>query len=592
MTDDARGQLLVSKVPLSFWGGVNPDSGVVVDEHHPLKGENLVGRVVAIPSGRGSCSGSGALLELILNDRAPAALLFIESEEILLLGALIGAMMFGKSMPVLRVDQSVFDQLCSGDEVSIRHNEVVLMNAEGLQTFSAVRLDQSSKAGSAYDSADTSDASQQCDSALLKLTPRDREFLAGLHGKAAEVAMRIVLRMAVIQGAAELIPVTQAHIDGCIYHGPSSLQFAQQLVEWGAQVQVPTTLNALSVDQRRWQKQGVDPEVGEPASLLGDAYMAMGSQLSYTCAPYLLDTAPTFGEQIVWAESNAVAYANSVLGARTQKYPDFLDICIALTGRAPGAGAHLEQWRKPTVCVSMLPIVEPDDAFWPLLGYHVGLIASNDIPLVLGLEDLPATTDDLKAFSAAFATSSSMAMFHIAGHTPEAQWAAQSVAQPTADVDTEVSVVSVSLRDLLSSWRELNTADCEHVDMICLGNPHFSLTECQSLAALCIGREKDAQVDVIVTVGREIMAQAAHAGAIEELRKFGVQFINDTCWCMLQEPVIPKVGSTLMTNSGKYAHYGPGLVDRRMHFGSLAECVDAACSGKRRMRLPKWLQTP
>ena len=113
MTDDARGQLLVSKVPLSFWGGVNPDSGVVVDEHHPLKGENLVGRVVAIPSGRGSCSGSGALLELILNDRAPAALLFVESEEILLLGALIGAMMFGKSMPVLRVNQSVFDQLRS-----------------------------------------------------------------------------------------------------------------------------------------------------------------------------------------------------------------------------------------------------------------------------------------------------------------------------------------------------------------------------------------------------------------------------------------------------------------------------------------------
>ena len=142
--------------------------------------------------------------------------------------------------------------------------------------------------------------------------------------------MQLVLRMAELQGASELLDVTQAHIDGCIYTGPASLRFAEQLVAWGARVRVQTTLNSISVDQRRWRALGIDAAFGEPASALGDAYMAMGAQLSFTCAPYLLDSAPARGEQIVWAESNAVVYANSVLAARTLKYPDYLDICCLL----------------------------------------------------------------------------------------------------------------------------------------------------------------------------------------------------------------------------------------------------------------------
>src|SRR5690606_15440457 len=116
-----------------------------------------------------------------------------------------------------------------------------------------------------------------------------------------------------------LLDITQAHIDGCIYTGPASLRFARQLADWGGRVKVPTTLNSISVDQRRWRQLGVDVAFGEPASQLADAYVEMGARASFTCAPYLLDSAPRLGEQIVWAESNAVVYANSVLGARTLK---------------------------------------------------------------------------------------------------------------------------------------------------------------------------------------------------------------------------------------------------------------------------------
>ena len=123
---------------------------------------------------------------------------------------------------------------------------------------------------------------------------------------------------------------------------------------------------------------------------------------------------------------------------------------------------------------------------------------------------------------------------------------------------------------------------------MCLGNPHFSVSECAALAELCAGREKHPSVAVMVTLGREVYKTATAEGSVATLKAFGVQFINDTCWCMIEEPVISADARVLMTNSGKYAHYGPGLVDRPIHFGSLAQCVDAACSGKRILSQPEW----
>src|SRR5690606_9047296 len=175
-------------------------------------------------------------------------------------------------------------------------------------------------------------------------------------------------------------------------------RFARRLVEWGARVRVPTTLNAISVDRRRWRAQGVDAAFGVPAAALADAYLAMGARPSFTCAPYLLDSAPAFGEQIGWAESNAVVYANSVIGARTMKYPDFLDICIALTGRAPRAGCHLDSGRRAALALDVELPEGADDAFWPLLGYACGARSGDAIPLIVGLERSAPAPDDLKAF--------------------------------------------------------------------------------------------------------------------------------------------------------------------------------------------------
>lgn len=564
----AEGPLLFADVGLSFWGGVDPFSGEIIDRHHPLSGEYLAGRVLAIPSGRGSCTGSSVLMELISNGHAPAALVLAEPDEILTLGVLVAQTIFERSLPVLCIGREAF--------AALRGKAFARVDGASVTVFEHLP-------GDAWQALD-SPLQTQDPSAPIELTEHDRALLDGQHGKAAQVAMQIVLRMAELQGARRLVDVTQAHIDGCIYTGPASLRFAEQLVQWGANVRVPTTLNSISVDQRRWRELGIDPALGEPASALGDAYMAMGAQLSFTCAPYLLDSAPKAGEQIVWAESNAVVYANSVLGARTLKYPDYLDICIALTGRAPLIGCHLDAQRKARLQVEVPALGELDDAFYPLLGYHIGALAGSRIPLVRGLENRKPSLDDLKAFGAAFATTSAAPLFHIAGITPEAIDPAQVL-----EGDVALPVETIRLKDLLVSWRELNSARDSRVDVVSLGNPHFSLSEFAHLARLCLGRHKHPDVVLAITCGRAVLEQAREAGHIAVIEAFGATLVTDTCWCMLGEPVIPPGAKTLMTNSGKYAHYAPGLVGRKVHFASLAECVDTACSATASGRLPAWL---
>ncbi|POA18704.1 hypothetical protein C1886_15340 [Pseudomonas sp. FW300-N1A1] len=565
----AQGALLFADVGLSFWGGLDPFSGEVIDRHHPLSGEHLAGRVLAIPSGRGSCTGSSVLMELISNGHAPAALVLAEADEILTLGVLVAQVIFERSLPVLCIGREAFAALRGKAFARVEDGALSLFQQPPTDTWQAPASPLPSAAGAPS----------------IELSELDRALLDGQLGKAAQVAMQIVLRMAELQGAHGLVDVTQAHIDGCIYTGPASLRFAEQLVQWGANVRVPTTLNSISVDQRRWRELGIDPTLGEPASALGDAYMAMGAQLSFTCAPYLLDSAPKAGEQIVWAESNAVVYANSVLGARTLKYPDYLDICIALTGRAPLIGCHLDAQRKAALRVELPDLGELDDAFYPLLGYHIGGLAGSRIPLVLGLEQRTPDLDDLKAFGAAFATTSAAPLFHIAGVTPEAMDPAQVL-----DPQAVLPLQRIRLEDLLVSWRELNSARDSRVDVVSLGNPHFSLSEFARLARLCRGRRKHPQVVLAITCGRAVLEQARAAGHIAVIEAFGATLVTDTCWCMLGEPVIPPAATTLMTNSGKYAHYAPGLVGRKVHFASLTECVDAACSATASGRLPAWLQ--
>ncbi|MBL0375438.1 DUF521 domain-containing protein [Rhizobium sp. KVB221] len=548
----ANGPIIAAREALSFWGGVDPATGCVIDVHHPLHGVCLTGGILLMPSSRGSCTGSGVLLDLVLTGRAPAALVFSEAEDVLTLGALIAAEMFDKPLPVLRLAPEAFAALSRATAARISETAI---EAEGL----------------------TIPVTPPATTAL-QLTEADRAMLDGREGVAVQQAMRIICAMAAQQGALGLVDVTQAHIDGCIYASPANLTFAEKMAEMGARVRVPATMNAISVDRANWQAQGVPASFGNPAARLADAYVRMGCRPTFTCSPYLLDTAPTAGESIAWAESNAVIFANTVLGARTAKHPDFLDLCIALTARAPLSGVYLDKHRKARRVIDVELPEGVDDAFWPLIGYLAGRAAPDCIPLLRGLASAQPSRDDLKALCAAFGTTSAAPMLHIEGVTTEADGAIGE----TADHAT------ISRSDMAAAWTVLNEGP-EDVELVAIGSPHASLAECRGLASALAGRRRHPDVAVIVTAGQQVIADAKGEGTLALLQECGVQVLPDLCWCSISEPVFPTKTRALMTNSGKYAHYGPGLSGRAVRFGNLADCVTAALTGRVPVRLPDWL---
>lgn len=546
---DAFGEVLATSEPLSFWGGVDPATGKVIDVHHPLAGQSLVGRILVMPGTRGSCTGSGVLLDMVLNGRAPAALVFAEPEDVVTLGAMIAAEMFGKTLPVLRLSADAFAALSGARSARI---DATAITAEGLH------IPVTPPATSA-----------------LALSDADRAMLDGAGGEATAQAMRILCAMAANQGATRLIDVTQGHIDGCIYASPANLTFAEKMADMGAKVCIPTTMNAISVDHANWQAQGVPPRFGGPAQRLADAYVRMGCQPTFTCSPYLLDTAPGEGEAIAWSESNAVIYANSVLGARTAKHPDFLDLCMAMTGRAPLAGVYLDEHRQATRIIDIDLPDGFDDAFWPLIGWLAGKAAPDRIPLLRGLQPAKPTPENLKAVCAAFGTTSAAPMLHVEGITPEAHRIA-----PGADR------VRITRDDMAAGWRQLNDGP-EAVELVAIGSPHASAEECTALAGALDGRR--ATIPTIVTAGRAVIGQLRADGTLARLEASGVQVLPDLCWCSISEPVFPPATRALMTNSGKYAHYGPGLSGRAIRFGGLAACAAAALTGCAPRTLPRWL---
>lgn len=547
-----QGPLMVCSEGLSFWGGVDPDTGTIIDAHHPLHGQSLAGKILMMPTSRGSCTGSGVLLGLAFAGAAPKALIFREAEDILTLGAMVAAQMFNHTIAVLRLTAQEYAALAQQDHAEITPTHLT--------------------AGPLHWPLDAVSAE------ALELSASDREMLSGAQGAPRQRAMEIVTTMAAAQGATRLTDVTRVHIDGCIYASDAFVTFARTMADMGAKVRVPTTMNAISVDHANWRSQGVPESFGLPASSLADAYVEMGAAPSFTCAPYLLEDRPVAGEDIAWAESNAVIYANSVLGARTVKHADFMDLCIALTGRAPQAGVYLEINRAPRRVVNIRKPEGADDAFWPMLGWLVGKVASDRIPLIRGLEESAPSEDDLKALCAAYGTTSAAPMLHIAGITPEAHLPLA----PDADE------VTLTLTDFARLWGEFNQGPAQ-VDLVALGSPHFSRAECEAFAGLMRGKQVHPDVTALITLGRATLTAITANGTAKLLQEAGVRIVPDLCWCSISEPVFPPAAKVLMTNSGKYAHYAPGLSQREVRFGALAQCAHTAVSGQAATAPPSWI---
>lgn len=387
--------------------------------------------------------------------------------------------------------------------------------------------------------------------------------------------MSIVRRMAEVSGAEELLDITGAHIDSTVYIGEAGLEFAERLAVLGAKVAVPTTLNVSGLDEHHWQEWAVPSEWARQAHRQMLAYQSMGTIPTWTCAPYQTELRPTFGQQIAWGESNAIVFANSVLGARTERYPDLFDICCAITGRAPAMGLHLRENRAGELLFRLIDIPErlqSSDDFYPVLGNLIGKASLDKIPVIDGITVRP-DEDQLKAFGAAAASSGGVALFHMIGITPEAPAFEEAFhgGQPARTIE-------ITMDRLRESRRELTHTDSDILHMVVLGSPHFSLAEFGRLAPMLRGKNKHPQVKFLVTSSRAMTQLAQKAGFLEPLQAFGAQITVDTC--ILTSPMLPAEIQNLMTNSAKFAYYTPGLLGRKIAFGSLEDCVNSAIAGE------------
>lgn len=406
------------------------------------------------------------------------------------------------------------------------------------------------------------------------LSAHDRALLDGELGDGAALAMRLVVRAAEATGATELIDVTRAHVDSCLYHGEATIDFVLRLTDGGARVRIPTTLNIGALDLLHPELYRGDPRTAERGRLLMDRYRALGARPTFTCAPYQLDDArPRLGEQVAWGESNAIAFGNSVLGARTNRYGDFLDIAAAITGRVPYAGLHRTDARRATLVLRLAADVphalRDADVLFPVLGIVLGRRAGSAVAAIDGLP--PGQSEDrLKAIGAAAASSGPVAMFHVVGSTPEAPTLGDALQHQPPEGEEEIGIeVLRAVRD------ELTTASGERLTAISLGTPHASAAELARYADQLGDRRVHQEVECVVSTGREVMAR--QPDIVARLRAAGVEILVDTCSYVA--PILRNPRGPVMTDSGKWAYYAPGNIGAEVVFGSSRECIESAVAG-------------
>lgn len=409
----------------------------------------------------------------------------------------------------------------------------------------------------------------------LELSPGDEAALRGDAGPAAQWAMQMLLRVAQQAAAARLIDITQAHLVGSYHSGLANLRLLRQLADWGARVAVETTLNSSAADLQR-QIPGSRSEEFRANCAVVRAYQQMGCRIELTCAPYQLPTRPLAGENLAWAESNAVVFANSVLGARTNLTYQYLDLAAALTGRMPEYGLYLQPQRAGQILFEIEGVPPRwwhEAALYPLLGYLIGQHSGAAIPVIRGLE-AEVAEDSWRALGAAAASSGKVAMFHAVGCTPEA-----ATLEAALQSRAPERIIRIGPQELLSARAQLGgNAAATVPSAICLGAPHYSLTECARLAEALAGRRVSPATRLIVSTSRHNRRELQRTGLLEGLEAAGIELISDTCTYYGRE--LLGLRGTVMTDSAKWALYAPGNLGVAAVFARLSDCVESAVAGK------------
>jgi len=407
------------------------------------------------------------------------------------------------------------------------------------------------------------------------LTDEERRILDGAFGEPQRIALGVLLKLGEAYGADRMLEIMSAHVVGSSYQiaGEAGIEIYSQLVAQGARVKVRTTSDPGSIDFARWREFRTPADYAERQIKIAELLDRMGVIPTWTCTPYTTFNVPRFGEDLGWSESSAVVFANSVIGARTNRLAAYVDICAALVGRVPRFGLHVSECLRGEVLFELDPRLSAsfEDHYFPALGYRVGQVTGDRIPVVAGVKH--ATVDQLKAFGAAAAASGSVALYHMVGITPEARTVEEALGgQPPAER------VGIGPREIAQTVEQMSTGKGGAVDVVGVGCPHASIDQMQRYAALLRRKRVHMGVQLWICTNTVVEEMARRMGYIETIEQAGAKLMVGTCHndCPLGAWGFRR----LATDSGKFAYYTPTTVGTECVFASTEACIQAAITGQ------------
>lgn len=374
------------------------------------------------------------------------------------------------------------------------------------------------------------------------LTKEEESILAGEQGHGKRRAMELLVAVGKIYGAEKLVPITSAHLSGVSYKtiGDGGIDFLKEMSE-DCKVSIKTTLNPSGMDSVRWKEMHVAEEFAQKQLEIIECYAKLGVQTTCSCTPYLSTNVPSKGDTIAWAESSALSYANSVIGARTNREGGPGALAASIIGKTPLYGLHLDANRRPTIVIEAE--MKENLLDYALLGQAIGSRIGGAVPYIRGVKP---DTDQLKMMAAAMAAAGSVALFHVEGITPDSEQQAVR----------GLEVIKVDEKELRTFKDKISTG--KDPDLIALGCPHLSENEVHHLASTVKGRRKVKDTDVWFCTSREVVRKCPKE--VQELERIG-KVVCDTC--MIVTP-IEGVYRCTATNSCKACNYLPSLCSQKV----------------------------
>jgi predicted aconitase len=387
----------------------------------------------------------------------------------------------------------------------------------------------------------------------MYLAPDEEKMLAGENGETLQKMLELLVALGKVFGAERLVRIRSAQVSGASYKtiGEYGLAWLSSL---DARAVVPAVLNPIGMPRRRWKEMGIEPVFAERQQAVIGAYERLGVNLECTCTPYYLHET-SLGDHLAWSESSAVSYANSVIGARTNREGGPGALAAALVGKTPCYGLHLDKNRNPDVVIE----VKSDENDWGIarygaLGYHTGKLVGNKIPYFLGITP---DNDQLKALGAAMAATGAVALYHVKGVTPEAR--------KTRFTISDLEIISIEPAEINQLFTDIP------VDAVAVGCPHCSPAELIDIARLLKGKTVTKPLYIFAAQGVIVNNRVT----VDKIEKSGARVYADTC--MVVSPVMEQYPA-IMVNSGKALAYVPDMCGAVTRIGSIEECIVIATS--------------